>query len=69
MLIPAIRLRVAAMLSVRQGTVLDPAAVSPNTLGIPMWHAGLSVWSTLTAHPIRHVRETNVKIHALALVE
>ena len=60
MSIPAIRLRVAAMLFVRQGIALDLADASPNTLGIPMWHAGLSVWSTLTAHPTRHASETNV---------
>ena len=60
MLIPAIRLRVAAMLFARQGIVVDLAAASLNTLGIPMWHAGLSVWSTLTALPTRHARETNV---------
>ena len=69
MLTPAVRLHAAAMLSVRQEIELDHAAVSLNTLGIPMWHAGQSVWFTLTAHPTKRARETSVWILALALVE
>ena len=69
MWILAIRLLVAAMLFARREIVLDLAAASLNTLGIPMWLADPSVWSTLTVHPTRLARETNVLIHALALAE
>ena len=68
MLTPAVRLHVAAMLSVRQEIELGHAAVSLNTLGIPMWLAGQSVQSMLIAPQTRLVSSFTVWIHALACV-
>ena len=53
------------MLSARQGEQQLPASVFPDTLGIPMWPAGLSAQAILNAHQTRHVNSRSVLIHVL----
>ena len=64
-MIPATLPLVEAMQYAKPETERVPADVFQNTLETPMWHAGLSVWSTLIAPPTKHARDTNALTLAL----